>query len=303
MTNEQMAALIQSDREEFKELLPVLWRKTQKILFKMSREFYNKHLSSCIRRGVELSDIDGSCYTVFMAALDAYKPDKPTLFTSYFNYQFQNMTAELLNIRTERGRQEPLNNADSLDRQIEQGDGSTTTLLDLVADQQSCSFEMDVLEAMDRDQEAKAVREAVAALPETERLVIEQYYFENRELKEIGTELNVSVERVRQVRNKAIRELRKNRQLRIIYFGYQQHQRDLSYSRFWHSPQYYELSRKLRERELSYGVMQAELMAAKRKWDAEDYAARSADGSDSPEFTDQLSGILANYLTAKSGTV
>lgn len=297
MTNEQMAALIQSDREEFKELMPVLWRKTQKILFKMSREFYNKHRTSCTQRGVELSDIEGSCYVVFVAALDAYKPESETLFTSYFNYPFKNMTAELLNIRTERGRQEPLNNCDSLDRQIEQGDGSTTTLLDLVVDQQSCSFEMDVLEAMDRDQEAKAVREAVAALPEMERLVIEWYYFENRELKEIGAELNVSVERVRQIRNKAIRELRKNRQLRIIYFGYQQHQRDLYYSRFWYSPQYYELSRKLRERELSYGQQQAELLAAQRKWNAEDNAAKSADSSDDSVFTDQLAGILANYLT------
>lgn len=297
MENEKMAALIQSDRAEFAELVPILWKKTQKVLFKMAREFYNKHRTSCTQRGVELCDIEGSCYSVFTAALDAYKLDKPTLFTSYFNYQFQNMTAELLNIRTERGRQEPLNRADSLDRQIEQGDGSTTTLLDLVADKETCSFEMDVLEAMDRDQEAKAVREAVAALSETERLVIEWYYFENRELKEIGAELNVSVERVRQIRNKAIRELRKNRRLRIIYFGYQQHLGDLYFSRFRNSPQYYELSRKLREREVSYGVMQAELMAAQKKWDAEDYAARQADGSDDPVFTDQLAGILANYLT------
>lgn len=297
MQNEQMAALIQSDREEFKELLPILWKKTQKILFKMSREFFNKHRTSCERRGVELSDLEGNCYSVFLAALDAFKPDNPTQFTTYFNYNFQNMTAELLNIRTERGRQEPLNNCDSLDRQIEQDDGSTTTLLDLVVDQQSCSFEMDVLEALDRDQEAKAVREAVAALPDLERLVIERYYFDDKDLKTIGAELNVSFERVRQIRNKAIRELRKNRQLRIIYFGYQQHQKDLCFSRFRNSPQYFELCRKLLDRELSYGQRKAELLAAERKWDAEDNAAKSADGSDDPVFTDQLAGILASYLT------
>lgn len=303
MENEKMAALIQSDREEFKELIPVLWKKTQKVLFKMAREFYNKHRSSCDRRGVELCDLEGSCYSVFVAALDAFKPDRPTQFTTYFNFCFQNMTAELLNIRTERGKNEPLNNCDSLDRQIEQGDGSTTTLLELIADKETSSFEDDVLEALNRDQEAVIVREAVAALPDLERLVIELYYFEDKDLKTIGAELNVSFERVRQIRQRALTSLRRDRRLRMIHYESQQHQRDLYFSRFWNSPQYYELSRKLREREVSYGVMQAELLAAKRKWDAEDYAARSADGSDSPEFTDQLSGILANYLTTKSGTV
>lgn len=195
MTNEQMAALIQSDRETFKELLPILWKKVNRLLFKLARDFYHKHTESCTQRGVELSDIEGGCYSVFLAALDAYKPDSPTLFTSYFKYPFKNMTTELLNIRTERGRQDPLNNCDSLDREITQDDGSKTTLLDLTADKQS-DFENDVIEGLNREQEALAVREAVAALPEQMCRVVELYYFECKTFREISELLGVSSSRV-----------------------------------------------------------------------------------------------------------
>ena len=265
MTNEQMATLIQSDRETFKELLPILWKKVNRLLFKLARDFYNKHTASCTQRGVELSDIEGGCYAVFLAALDAYKPDKFTLFMSYFDYPFKNMTAELLNIRTERGRQEPLNNCDSLDREITQDDGSKTTLLDLTADRQS-DFENDVIEGLNREQEALAVREAVAALPEQMCRVVELYYFEGRTLREISELLGVSASRIQQINHNALRELRKNRQLRTIYYENQQHQAECCLSRFRYSPQYFDIVEQLRERELSYGKTQAELYKAEQKY-------------------------------------
>lgn len=266
MTNEQMAALIQSDRETFKDLIPILWKKVNRLLFKLARDFYSKHSASCTRRGVELSDIESSCYTVFLAALDAYKPDNSSLFTSYFKYPFKTVTQELLSIRTERGRQEPLNNCDSLDRPIDPEDCEGATLGEFISDPVSSSLEDDVLEGLNREQEALAVHEAVAALPEQMRRVVELYYFEGRTFHEISEIIGVSASRVQQINHKALRELRKNRQLRTIYYENQQHQMECCFSRFRYSPQYFDMIEQLRERELSYGKAQAELYKAEQQY-------------------------------------
>lgn len=299
MTNEQMAALIQSDREEFKDLLPILWKKVNRLLFKLARDFYSKHSASCTRRGVELSDIESSCYAVFLAALDAYKPDSSTLFISYFRYPFKTVTQELLGIRTEGGRQEPLNNCDSLDRLIDPEDGEGATLGEFIPDPVSSSLEDDVLEGLNREQEALAVREAVAALPKQTRRVVELYFFENKSLSEIGEELHITAERARQIKYKALRSLRRNKQLQIINYEYQHHKRGAGVSKFRYSPQYYEIVQQLQERCISYGKMQAELLAAESRWDAEEQTAKSLDPADSPELTDKIADVLASYLTEK----
>ena len=102
--------------------------------------------------------MDGSLYEVFLSALDAYDPSADTLFTSYFSYPFKNMTAELLGYRTERGRREPLNNCDSLDRPISTDEGEDSTLGDFIQDP-AAGFEDDVIEGLNREQEAKARKE------------------------------------------------------------------------------------------------------------------------------------------------
>ncbi len=86
------------------------------------------------------------------------------------------MTAELLNVCTERDKQEQLNNYDSFDRKIGQDDGSGMSLINLISDNKS-AFENAVIDGLNREQEALAVRKVVAALPELERKVVELYYF------------------------------------------------------------------------------------------------------------------------------
>lgn len=285
MTNEQLAATIQADREEFKELLPVLWKRVNGILFLKSREFYNKHRDQCCRCGVELGDIDGSLYEVFLSALDAYDPSADTLFTSYFSYPFKNMTAELLGYRTERGRREPLNNCDSLDRPISTDEGEDSTLGDFIQDP-AAGFEDDVIEGLNREQEAKAVRAAVAALPDPLRQIIEQRYFDDLTLAEIGENMGISAEMVRQYRNKAIKQLRRCRQLQVIYCEHKQHEHTLP-SRLMHSPEYFAAIRRAKEKSLSYGQLQAELRRLRQRF---------ADDLEPQDLDDKLAELLGDFI-------
>ena len=268
MTNEQLAMFILEDRIADKDLIAVLWKQVDKLLYTMANEFYKKHSDSCIRHGVELSDLRQSCYSVFLNALDAYKPESDTKFTSYFKFQFQNMTAELLNIRTECGKQEPLNKSTSLDKEIALKDGSSAVLADLIPDKASTFFIDSILDKLDRETEASIIWNAVAQLPERQQRVIYAHYCENKSFQKIGEELNISTERVRQLKSYAMRTLRKNRQLQMLHAEYQQHTKWISVSNFQYSPAYFDICKQLREKPVSYGKRQAIIYYAQREWES-----------------------------------
>ena len=66
----------------------------------------------------------------------------------------------------------------------------------------------DVLSALVRGQQREALRVALRALPERERIAVALFYIEERPLKSIGVLLGVSPSRVSQLCSQAIRRLR-----------------------------------------------------------------------------------------------
>lgn len=262
MTNETLAALIQEGNEE---LHPVLWQKVNKLLYSKAATFYNSHSETCARCGVELSDIRQECYAVYLAMVKAHDPKRGLMFTSYLDYPFQNAVNSLLGLRTSRQQNDPLNHAASLDKPIETADGDSCTLMDMVQDDTSTDF----LEDVDRDSEAAFIRQIVAELQEPYRTVIQQYFFHGDSLQEISEQLGVTPERVRQYKYKALRILRQNGQLRRMYKEQCLHDAWLFASKWEHSPERFALVQQLRESNLSYGYQQAELHAARQKWEQE----------------------------------
>lgn len=262
MTNEDLARLIQEGNEE---LHPVLWQKIQKLLYAKAAAYYHSHTETCDRCGVELSDLRQECYAVYLEAVRAYKPESGIMFVTFLNYPFQNACNSLLGLRTERRRNEPLNRCKSLDEPLEGSDGDAFTLHELVRDETSTGF----VERMEDIDEAACVRQAVEDLPEPLRMVIRRYYLENRPLHEIGEEMDVSIERARQYKAKGLRELRKNKRLQCMYKEQCMHETWLCAARWEHSPEHFDLVQRLRQKQLSYGYKQAELYAARQKWERE----------------------------------
>ena len=82
--------------------------------------------------------------------------------------------------------------------------GDAVSLLDTIADSRAPDPEAVVNQSELRDR----IADAIAALPEREKLVIALYYYENLTLREIGEVLGVTESRVSQLHTKAVLRLR-----------------------------------------------------------------------------------------------
>jgi RNA polymerase sigma factor for flagellar operon FliA len=87
---------------------------------------------------------------------------------------------------------------------VSDASGDQVSLMDTIQDPQSAdpATEMDTTEMKDR------LAEAIARLPEREKLVVALYYYENLTLREIGEVLGVTESRVSQLHTKAVLRLK-----------------------------------------------------------------------------------------------
>ncbi len=84
------------------------------------------------------------------------------------------------------------------------GSGDQVALIDTIEDVQGPEPQA----ALDETETREALAEAIAALPERERIVVTLYYYEELTLREIGEVLGVTESRVSQLHTKAILRLR-----------------------------------------------------------------------------------------------
>ena len=87
---------------------------------------------------------------------------------------------------------------------VSDASGDQVSLLDTIQDPQALdpAQEMDATEMKDR------LADAIARLPEREKLVVALYYYENLTLREIGEVLGVTESRVSQLHTKAVLRLK-----------------------------------------------------------------------------------------------
>lgn len=282
--NELAAAAQKATGKERRALLLDLWERVKGILYLKARRFWSTHRQSCTARGVELLDVESIAWEVFTDAVNAWTPESGHNFTAFLDYPFKTRVAELLNIRTERGRREPLNHADSLNRPLDADDSDGASLLDVV-DDPGADFLPDLLDGLDAEQEAKAVREAVESLPEQLREVITRHYFDGQTLTEIAAAAGVSLTRIGQLRRDALRKLRGNRRLQLVCAD--------------------RIANDRAAKEINRGNARAATLLAvyTSAWAEADRLERAHEREeltapeDSEEFTDGLAGILADYLT------
>jgi RNA polymerase sigma factor FliA len=90
--------------------------------------------------------------------------------------------------------------------------GDQVSLLDTIQDPQAT----DPAHAMDATETKDRLADAIARLPEREKLVIALYYYENLTLREIGEVLGVTESRVSQLHTKAVLRLKSRLQSDIL---------------------------------------------------------------------------------------
>jgi RNA polymerase sigma factor for flagellar operon FliA len=87
---------------------------------------------------------------------------------------------------------------------VSDSSGDQVSLLDTLPDHAALDPEVLVDQSELRDR----IADAIAALPEREKLVVALYYYENLTLREIGEVLGVTESRVSQLHTKAVLRLR-----------------------------------------------------------------------------------------------
>ena len=295
MTIEKMAIMVQTEPSRGAELLPIIWEQVHRLLYKMAYDYYRRNAETCARCGVEADDLAAVCYEAMINAVHAYKADQDSPLLAYFKYQFKRAAADLLGIRTERGRREPLNHCTSLDRPADPADADGATLADFIPDAGSSDLEGDVLESLNAEQEAEAVNAALDLLPERQRLVLVYLYYENQTLTATAQRLGVSLEQVRTYRRKALDTLRTSPLLRGIYRAQVQHEHDAAASRRAYRPDYAAHGSAATGCGSGDGWRGVHAESS-RRWHAEQEAALDLTPGSSDDLADDLADILGRYL-------
>jgi len=265
MTNEELAIQINKDSPE---LIPILWERISKFLYSKAKRYYGINKTSCERCGVALDDIKQECYPAFLNAVKAYTDQSEHNFVSYLKYPFKNAVNLLMGLRTEAGKQTPLNNATSLDKPVNNIDSDVEiTLLDTLIDESSQKPFYDIEES----DVQRIVREKVQKLDDRHRAIITLMFFENKTLKAIGEKMGISQERVRQLKHKALLMLKRSAQLKELHKDFQRHYEWNSISRFKYSPQYFDIVKEIEKREcqgefISYGKKQALMYLSEQEY-------------------------------------
>lgn len=209
MTCEQLAELIQEGSND--ELMPLLWDKTRLLIFKKCKTVWRFYSGKLERFGYSFEDLQQESYNALVLAVKQYRSAKGYAFTTYLTLALKKVLRGLL-----KSGSDALNTSGilSLDQPIsEDKDGGELLLGDTIGDESAAtSFE----EIEGRGQFAP-LHAAVNSLSPDLRDVIREHYFEGLQYNQIGERHGYGKQLARQLCNKALRELRKNKRLYELY--------------------------------------------------------------------------------------
>lgn len=203
MSNEQLVAVIQTGATE---CMSELWEQMMGLVkWKAKRIMTALELrgTSC---GCEFDDLVQCGYLAMVAAVETYTSESGS-FSTWFMYYLQKEFAEITGYRTQRGRNDPLNNAYSLDKPLND-ETDSTVFGDLIPDQRAAAT-MEAVEEREYQRQLKhAIDRALSELPADVADVLRLRNYDRLTLDEIGERWKLSRERIRQLENKGIRKLR-----------------------------------------------------------------------------------------------
>lgn len=204
MSNEELVAVIQSGEEE---RMGELWEQVYGLIMWKARHIITAldlRGSSC---GVELEDLTQSGYLALVNAVETYKPGNGA-FSTWLTCHLKNTFADVTGYRTQRGQNEPLNNALSLDK-IMDDEQDGTPFGAIVPDPKAAATMLDIEEKVWREQLHKALEAALAGLSKECADVLRLRHYHGLTLAETGEACGTTAEHIRQTESKAIADLRK----------------------------------------------------------------------------------------------
>lgn len=200
MSNEELVAEIQTGEDRMGEL----WEQVDGLVKWKAKQVI---AALCGRCGVDFDDLYQSGYPALVAAVESYEPERGA-FSTWFLYHLKNAFSEATGYRTKSGRNEPLNNSISLDTPLSD-DSDSDTMMEVVADPNGQRPTQSVEEAIFHQQLHEALEASLSAIPEQSAEILRLRYYHGLTLAEVGDIRGTSLERIRQMESKALRQIRK----------------------------------------------------------------------------------------------
>lgn len=212
MSNEELVAAIQAGEDRMAEL----WDQVRGFVAERAHRIMPALEG---RADVEIDDLIQSGYFALVAAVAAYRPGEAE-FLTYLGYHLKTAFAETTRFRSLREQRETKAAVLSLDAPLGGDEGEGLTIGDRLQDPGGEAQLEDVEDRIWLDQLQKAMVAALQELPEDQRDLLLQRYWDSKTRKDLAQILGVSIENVRQRELKALQTLRKPstaRQLRPYY--------------------------------------------------------------------------------------
>lgn len=216
MTNEEIAMQLQEKipAPERTNLYAQLWEQNRGLIWQTARRFSACQEERCARCGVTTDDLAQSGFFALVGAVKAYRADSGYKLTTYLRYHLKTHFSAALNGGKRRTAKDLLNECDSLDKPT--GEDGDCCLLDIIPDPDGGNLQEEAEESIFQEQ----LRQELAGIldgmePECTR-VIKRRYMAGRTLRAVGQELGKSMERVRQLEGKAMRQLRNPKNARRL---------------------------------------------------------------------------------------
>lgn len=203
MTNEDMVLLIQQGNKDYYQKL---WHNVKKLMSLILNKKLNKiSLPNYINR----EDVEQELYFAMCNAVNAYDKAKGYKFNSYLEYHIMNAIRSIL----------PNKPLQETSYNISVGEDDNTELMEFIEDENARDkiFQIELTDLQQR------TREAVAQLPQSERDIITLYFFKNKTFAQIAEIYGITANAVQQTKNKALRNLRKDRRIQGIYNEFYRH--------------------------------------------------------------------------------
>ena len=206
MSNEELVKKIQAGEGD---KLPELWNQVERFVWQQARRRY---LLSGGLGGVEPEDLYQSGYIALVAAVDSFDPEAGRSFISWLTLALKTAFAEAGGYQRRRQASDPIHRAGSLDVPIGK-DGDDGTLADLQADPTAAQDFQDAEERIYLEQLRKVLDTVMAKLPDNQAETLRRHYYAGQTLNQIADVAGASKETVRQREKKALRALRRKKEL------------------------------------------------------------------------------------------
>lgn len=206
MSNEEMAVRIQEGK---RELLPELWEQVRRSVMAQAGRLLARSRGRCDACGVTVDDFMQAGFLALLDAVATFEPARGCKLLSCLSYPLRKHWSVLLCYQSERQRGEPLNLSVSLDETADDEDGALRA--ETIPDATALEAFEDILGREWLRQLRQIEEEEIDRLSPALAKLIRCRYFEGMTLEQLARLRGVSAERVRQLEQRALEQLRKPR--------------------------------------------------------------------------------------------